>query len=1194
MEKAILLVAYNRELVALLLRKLSEMGFNSIDLVVGKSEALEQLSKKSYALALIDLDLQSVNESIETGISIRTQYDTPFIYLGEERASGMHHQIMQTRPWALITKPVRWADLQIAIENILFRHSEDLGLIEDFNLQKDQLQKITDLERRWHTLLNNLPGLAYQCLDDEKWTMWFLSQGCRELTGYEPSDIVLNKKISFQELIHPDDRIVVRNTIEKSSHKQFELTYRIRTKQGQEKWVLERGILTDQIQNGRAILEGVIVDIDEQMRAEIDLQLSLNELKILNSLNSRANEGIPTKKIIAKLVAELNRNYGVDTNLYFLDSGGEKLVAQNSFLTNKDNSDFAQLHGYQIPNTIINLVEGSWHHSVLHGAAHYFTTDQNLIGHMIRDFETNSNLERLIQLVRDQIDIKCVLAIVLTQAEKPFGLMVLRSVEDLSEKEIQSIITVSDGISNIIARKVTEEKLIKEENKFRMLWEMAPSGIIMFDSQGYIRSVNKSFSKITGYSESAYLNKHFREIPMFPKNIADKYQSAITKVMTKGRSLPVEFQWMHKNGTLNWGEARISLIKEDRKVIGIQAILTDITFRKNSELKIKESEDLYRTVITRSPMSILLVKNGKVSFTNPVLQKVLGIKRPDQLVGTDAIEIVTPEYRTAVQERMRNLSHGKENKPEVFKMNRQDQKDVFLEFSSVPVVINGEDTSLVMGRDITEQKIAEEKLRENEKLLSSILQAAPIGIGLVKDRVFYWVNDAFVKMVGYSRKELIGQSSVILYPNANEFKRAGQVKYEQLHHESIGKVETKFRCKNGVEIDILLSSVALNENDISAGTTFTAIDITQRNLSERVLKENEERYRTLFENMAQGVFYQAADGTLLNVNRAALGMLGLTKSQFIGQTSISPQWLCVDEEMTELPGEEHPSMVSLRTGNKIKDEVIGVFNPRLKKHVWLLVNTQPQFRPGESDPYQVFVTLHDLTDIKNAEIELNKSYLEIKKLSRHTEEIREEERKQIARNLHDELGQILTAVKMDVSWIKNKLRESDQVLVRKADETLEIIDHAIGGVQRITSELRPPILDNLGLFEALRSLVIDFQRRTGIKTNIQLPEKENPLNPDFMISLYRIIQETLTNVIRHAQAGHIGLKVAEKKNTLEIQIKDNGRGIPEEKIHSSDSLGLIGIKERVLRWNGEFSIYGNPGDGTNLRIAFPLSTINRS
>jgi signal transduction histidine kinase len=209
-------------------------------------------------------------------------------------------------------------------------------------------------------------------------------------------------------------------------------------------------------------------------------------------------------------------------------------------------------------------------------------------------------------------------------------------------------------------------------------------------------------------------------------------------------------------------------------------------------------------------------------------------------------------------------------------------------------------------------------------------------------------------------------------------------------------------------------------------------------------------------------------------------------------------------------------------------------------------------------------------------------------LSRRTEEIREEERKQIALNLHDDLGQILTAVKMDVSWVRNRLPVNEDILLQRVDTTLDIIDEAIGSIQRITSQLRPPILDNLGLFESLRSLLSDFQKRTGIITKLQLPEKEAPLHPDIMISVYRIIQEGLTNVIRHAQATHIGLTITEKNNTFEIQMKDNGLGIKDEKILASDSMGLIGIKERVSRWNGEFEISGKPGEGTLLHISLPL------
>lgn len=522
---------------------------------------------------------------------------------------------------------------------------------------------------------------------------------------------------------------------------------------------------------------------------------------------------------------------------------------------------------------------------------------------------------------------------------------------------------------------------------------------------------------------------------------------------------------------------------------GIQAIISDITQRINNELKIKESGDLYRTVISKSPMFTLLVQEGKIVFTNPVVQKLLGKKRSEQLKGAAATEIVAPEYRQMVKDRLKLLEAGKSNKPVVIKMNREDQ-DVFVETSSVPIVIQGEDTALIMGRDITAQRLMEDRLRENEKSLSSILQAAPIGIGLVKERVFYWINDSFLQMLGYRRKELIGQNSLIIYPSKEVYEKAGQVKYAQLRHAPIGQVETKFRCKSGKEIDVLLSSVALNPENIAEGTIFTALDITLKKASERILKENEERYRTLFESMAQGVYYQAADGTLLDINKAALRMLGLTRAQFLGEKSAPSTWKFVDENMKVIPEENYPASVSIKTGKKLVGVVIGAFNPKLQKVVWLSVNTQPQFRSGEQHPYQVFVTLHDLTDIKNAELELNKSYQEIKMLSRRTEEIREEERKQIARNLHDDLGQILTAVKMDVGWVRNRLPSNEDILFQRVDATLDSIDEAIGGIQRITSQLRPPILDNLGLFESLRSLLSDFQKRTGIITKLRLPEKK--------------------------------------------------------------------------------------------------------
>ena len=1187
MNPTLLFVSSSQQLREDLLQRLLDFGHKNIDCFRGAEEALAALSANPYALAIVDIEDQHPQEGIQAAMSLGSMRNIPLIILGDQLDSEAADQIRQIRPWAYFSKPVVWLELGIAIDHIARMHPMNIRQSHDKKANVASDMDAMDVERSWQTLLDNLPGLAYRCLGDPHWTMLFLSKGCLELTGYDPSDLVLNKKISYQDLIHADDREMVRREIEKSKLEQFELTYRIRTREGKYKWVLERGIKTTQKSKGLPVIEGVIVDIDEKMQAEMQLKFSLKEMQILNILNANASVRISMRSMLAKTVQAIDKSYGVSTHLYFLDRDNKRLVGQNSLLGSKAMKSLEQFLGHKIAEITIELVEGSWHHSVLHGKPHVFTTEPREIAKIARDFVTNSNLKELMTLVSNKMTVRSVLGIKLTQEDRILGLMAIRSSHVLSKEEVQSILTVSEGISHILARKNLEKRLVQEESRYKTLWEMAPNGIVTLDSRGYVKSVNKPFLRMTGFSESEMVNKHLGELPMVPKDSAHEYLQFFSQLLTRPRSKPTELPWVHKNGTLNWGEAHASPTKENGKITGIQAMFTDITRRRTNEMKIKESEDLYRTVINKSPMSILLIKDGTVTYANPVMKKLMGSNKSSQLLGKSALEMVAPEYRNTIGERLKALADGKSNKPAIFKMNREDQ-EVYLETSSVPVVIQGEHTALVMGRDITGQRHMEEKMRESEKLLSSILQAAPIGIGLVKNRVFHWINDHFVKMLGFGRKELIGQNSAMIYPSIEIFEWAGRVKYNQLKRESIGQVETTFRTRNGKEMDVLLSSVALDPEDLSAGTIFTALDITQKKASDRILKDNEERYRTLFENMAQGVYYQASDGRLLDVNQAALRMLGVSRNEFLGQTTVPPNWKFVNEQMQEIRQKDFPANVSLRTGEKLKDVVVGAIHPKLDNYVWLQVNTQPQYKAGEADPYQVFVTLHDLTEIKNAEMELSKSYREIKMLSRRTEEIREEERKQIARNLHDELGQILTAIKMDVGWMKNQLPGEEPKLDQRIAATMEIIDQAIDGIQRITSQLRPPILDNLGLFEALRSLLADFQQRTGIIAKIQLPEKETPLHPDMMISLYRIIQEGLTNVIRHARASQVGLTIREKNNTLELQIKDDGVGIKEADILASDSLGLIGIKERVLRWNGEFNITGLDGTGTWMRIKLPL------
>ena len=205
--------------------------------------------------------------------------------------------------------------------------------------------------------------------------------------------------------------------------------------------------------------------------------------------------------------------------------------------------------------------------------------------------------------------------------------------------------------------------------------------------------------------------------------------------------------------------------------------------------------------------------------------------------------------------------------------------------------------------------------------------------------------------------------------------------------------------------------------------------------------------------------------------------------------------------------------------------------------------------------------------------------------------IREEEKARIARAVHDELGQMLTALKMDVAWLGKRLPENDDRLLEKASAMSESISATIRSVQRISAELRPGLLDNLGLAAALEWQAQEFRARTDIDCRLDLDADEEAmlgLNPDLTTALFRIVQESLTNVARHAQATAVDISLARQENRLRLIVRDNGKGITPAQVAGSKSLGLIGMRERLYPWQGELKIEGSPGEGTIVTVNVPL------
>jgi len=213
---------------------------------------------------------------------------------------------------------------------------------------------------------------------------------------------------------------------------------------------------------------------------------------------------------------------------------------------------------------------------------------------------------------------------------------------------------------------------------------------------------------------------------------------------------------------------------------------------------------------------------------------------------------------------------------------------------------------------------------------------------------------------------------------------------------------------------------------------------------------------------------------------------------------------------------------------------------------------------------------------------------QLRNLLIHLQSVREEERAHIAREIHDEFGTILTALKIDLSWLEKKFTVEQEPLKEKTRKSLDLINSAIKTVQKISSQLRPGILDHLGLASAIEWEVKEFGNRTGVKWDLSIDMGERSLDRDMSTTIFRILQETLTNIVRHAEATWVSVSLNENGSCLMLQVKDNGKGITEEELADPRSYGLMGMRERVQSWHGSIMISGMENKGTTVTVSIPL------
>jgi signal transduction histidine kinase len=243
---------------------------------------------------------------------------------------------------------------------------------------------------------------------------------------------------------------------------------------------------------------------------------------------------------------------------------------------------------------------------------------------------------------------------------------------------------------------------------------------------------------------------------------------------------------------------------------------------------------------------------------------------------------------------------------------------------------------------------------------------------------------------------------------------------------------------------------------------------------------------------------------------------------------------------------------------------------------------------GDRDAVVLAVAHRDTTDAVSAERQLEASLGQVRRLASHLQDVREQERRLIAREIHDELAHQLTALKIDVVSLERELQRVSSGLAASAASMKALLDQVIGSMRRLSTELRPGILDDFGLVAAIEWEAEAFEEQTGIITELVLEADDSGLAPPLQTAVFRILQESLSNVRRHARADHVEILLRREPAELRLEVRDNGTGFSAGKLDEPSCYGLTGMRERAIALGGAFRIDGRPGQGTTVAVALPL------
>jgi len=477
--------------------------------------------------------------------------------------------------------------------------------------------------------------------------------------------------------------------------------------------------------------------------------------------------------------------------------------------------------------------------------------------------------------------------------------------------------------------------------------------------------------------------------------------------------------------------------------------------------------------------------------------------------------------------------------------------------------------------EIAQHQVAEVKVHELEKSYRLIIENSLQGVAIIQDGGITLCNEALCRMSGYSEEEAYRMTQEQVLATVHPEDR-------QVAIESMQAILNEGDERPAQVIRLMSKAAVLRWVEILCAPTIyqgrPALQLSYVDVTDK--RRVEAAYRSLIDHALYGMAILQM-GRVIFANQAFADISGYSVAELLRLTP---------EQISEALHEEDRKSVLAHMSDRLAGREAPstqLFRFIRKDGSVRWVETQSTLVDYEGVP-SVQVSYKDVTESKAAEDQLTQAHTTMRNLAAHLLRAREEERRKIAQEIHDELGQTLAALKMDLHWIAKRIGGDVAPLREKVKATIDLGEQAIGTVQRVASDLRPKMLDDLGLEPALEWLGADFTRRTKIACKVTVDVPSRVIGRNAATTLYRVIQEALINIGRHSKADHADVRLIFSDGMLNLQIEDSGTGITAEQATAPNSFGLIGLRERVEALGGNLSISGEPGFGTILLAHIPL------